>query len=224
MHAAVVTSFDAPPRYLDHPEPVARGRDEVVVDVLAAGLHPRVRSQANGSHYTSTDELPLVPGIDAVVRDPQGRLRYTVLDDTALGTMAERTVIELDRSVVLPDGRRPRSARGRHEPGDVVVGGVAPPDRLQAPAARARPRRHRQRRPDGDPGGQALRRVTGDRGRPRPGPPRRPAGSGRGPDVHLRRTSRRRPMSTWSSTTSGASPRPGPWSTCSPPGPTAASH
>ena len=71
MHAAVVTSFDAPPRYLDHPEPVARGRDEVVVDVLAAGLHPRVRSQANGSHYTSTDELPLVPGIDAVVRDPR---------------------------------------------------------------------------------------------------------------------------------------------------------
>jgi NADPH:quinone reductase-like Zn-dependent oxidoreductase len=107
MKAAVVTAFDTPPRYLDFPDPVARGKDEVVVDVLAAGLHPRVRSQANGSHYTSTGALPLVPGIDAVVRDPKGRIRYAVLDDTTLGTMAERTVIELDRSVVLPDGTDP---------------------------------------------------------------------------------------------------------------------
>ena len=102
MKAAVVTEFGVPPRYLEHPEPVAHGRGEAVVDVLAAGLHPRVRSQADGSHYTSTGELPLVPGIDAVVRDRKGRLRYAVLDDTVLGTMADRTVIEPDRSVVLP--------------------------------------------------------------------------------------------------------------------------
>jgi NADPH:quinone reductase-like Zn-dependent oxidoreductase len=107
MHAAVVTSFGAPPRYSEHPEPIAHGKGEVVVDVLAAGLHPRVRSQANGSHYTSTGELPLVPGVDGVVRDSEGRIRYAVLDDTALGTMAERTVIELDRSVVLSDAIDP---------------------------------------------------------------------------------------------------------------------
>jgi len=107
MNAAVVTAFGAPPRYIEHPEPVARGRGEAVVDVLAAGLHPRVRSQADGSHYTSTGELPLVPGIDGVVRDRKGRLRYAVLDDTTLGTLAERTVIELDRSVVLPDAIDP---------------------------------------------------------------------------------------------------------------------
>jgi NADPH:quinone reductase-like Zn-dependent oxidoreductase len=107
MKAAVVTAFDAPPRYLDFPDPVARGKDEIVVDVLAAGLHPRVRSQADGSHYTSTGALPLVPGVDAVVRDPKGRIRYAVLDDTTLGTMAERTVIELDRSVILPDRTDP---------------------------------------------------------------------------------------------------------------------
>ena len=77
------------------------------MEVLAAGLHPRVPSQADGSHYTTTGELPLVPGIDGVVRDPKGRIRYTVLDDTRLGTMAERTVIDLDRSVVLPSGIDP---------------------------------------------------------------------------------------------------------------------
>ena len=107
MHAAVVTTFDAPPRYLEQPEPRAVRANEAVVEVLAAGLHPRVRSQADGSHYTSTDELPLVPGVDAVVRDATGQLRYAVLDDTRLGTMAERTVIELGRSVVLPDDTDP---------------------------------------------------------------------------------------------------------------------
>src|SRR5262249_36187441 len=64
--------------------------------------HPRVRSQAAGSHYTSTGELPLIPGIDGVVRDEEGRLRYAILDDTTMGTLAERTVIERNRSIVLP--------------------------------------------------------------------------------------------------------------------------
>lgn len=107
MHAAVVTAFDAPPRYQEMSEPVARGRDRVVVEVVAAGLHPRVRSQSDGSHYTSTDQLPLVPGIDGVVRDTDGRLRYVVLDDTAMGTMAERTVLPRERSIVLPDAADP---------------------------------------------------------------------------------------------------------------------
>jgi NADPH:quinone reductase-like Zn-dependent oxidoreductase len=48
-----------------------------------------------------------VPGIDAVVLDVKGHLRYAVLDDTTLGTMAQRTVIELDRSVALPDKTDP---------------------------------------------------------------------------------------------------------------------
>jgi len=103
VKAAVVADFANPPRYEEFPDPVARKEDEVVVEVLAAALHPRVRSQAGGCHYTSTGELPLIPGVDAVVRDPKGKLRYAVLDDTTLGTMAERTVIELDRSVVLSD-------------------------------------------------------------------------------------------------------------------------
>src|SRR5580698_115319 len=107
MKAAVVNDFSQPPRYQDFRDPVAKGEGELVVEVLAAGLHPRVRSQAGGVHYTSTGALPLVPGVDAVVRDPAGKLRYTILDDTTLGTMAQRTVIEFERSVVLPDGIDP---------------------------------------------------------------------------------------------------------------------
>lgn len=102
MRAAVVTEFGTPPTCRDFPDPRPRTEDEVVVDVLAAGLHPRVRSQAGGTHYTGTGELPLVPGIDGVGRAPDGTLRYFVLPDTSLGSMAERTVVDIRRSVVLP--------------------------------------------------------------------------------------------------------------------------
>jgi NADPH:quinone reductase-like Zn-dependent oxidoreductase len=107
MYAAVVTLFDAPPRYQEFPTPVPANEDAMLVDVIAAGLHPRVRSQASGSHYTSTDELPLVPGVDGVGRGPDGLLRYFVLPDTAMGSMAQHTVIDTRRSVVLPEGSAP---------------------------------------------------------------------------------------------------------------------
>jgi NADPH:quinone reductase-like Zn-dependent oxidoreductase len=103
MHAAVVSSFDTPPRYESFPTPEASTDHEVVVSVVACGLHPRVRSQADGSHYTSTSELPLIPGIDGVGRTTKGEMRYFILPDTTLGAMAEKTVIDLRRSIVLPE-------------------------------------------------------------------------------------------------------------------------
>jgi len=107
MHAALVTAFDAPPRFASVDAPTPANDHEVVVDVLASGLHPRVRSQSDGSHYTSTDELPLVPGIDGVGRTSSGELRYFILEDTTMGAMAERTVIDLRRSIRLDDDADP---------------------------------------------------------------------------------------------------------------------
>ena len=106
MHAAVVTDFTKPPVYQDFPQPIVATGGKVVVDVLAAGLHPLVRSRAAGTHYTSTGELPLVPGIDGVGRAPDGTLRYFVVA-TALGAMAEQTEVDLRRSIVLPDDADP---------------------------------------------------------------------------------------------------------------------
>ncbi len=102
MKAAVVSSFGAVPRYEEFPAPAAAGENDMVIDVVAAGLHPRVRSQADGSHYTSTGELPLVPGIDGVGRGADGLFRYFTLPDTRAGAMAEQTVIDTRRSIVLP--------------------------------------------------------------------------------------------------------------------------
>src|SRR6201996_8476704 len=103
VNAAVVTSFAEPPHYqpFDLPEP-ADG--EVLIDVLAAGLHPRVRSGAAGSHYTSTGTLPMIPGIDGVGRLADGKVVYFASENDVLGTMAEAALIDPRRTVELPAG------------------------------------------------------------------------------------------------------------------------
>jgi NADPH:quinone reductase-like Zn-dependent oxidoreductase len=102
INAAVVTAFGDPPSYQSFELPEPRGSEEITVDVLAAGLHPRVRTGARGAHYTSTGTLPMVPGIDGVGRRADGTLIYFVADDATLGTFAERALVDVRRTVELP--------------------------------------------------------------------------------------------------------------------------
>jgi len=106
MKAAVMTSFEQPPQYAEFAEPLPKSREEMQVVVLAAGLHPLTRSKAQGKHYSGAGTLPLVPGIDGVGRGPDGKLRYFVVDGK-YGSMADKTVIELDHSIVLPSSSDP---------------------------------------------------------------------------------------------------------------------
>jgi NADPH:quinone reductase-like Zn-dependent oxidoreductase len=101
MNAAVVRSFGDTPAYEPFDTPTPSTPDELLIEVLAAALHPRTRSSANGSHYTSTGQLPMIPGLDGIGRDPDGQLRYFILDDPQFGSMAERVVIDPRRSVSL---------------------------------------------------------------------------------------------------------------------------
>jgi NADPH:quinone reductase-like Zn-dependent oxidoreductase len=103
MHAAVVRSFDHPPRYETHDTPEPAGPDETLVDVLAVGLHPRVRTGASGRHYTSTGALPMIPGIDGVGRLAGGQRVYFVAPDDTWGSMADQTVVDLRRTIPLPE-------------------------------------------------------------------------------------------------------------------------
>jgi len=96
MHAAVVRSFDAPPRYETFQTPQPSGEHEISVDVLAAGLHPRVRSGASGSHYTSTEALPLIPGVDGVGRSVEGQLLYFVASVVRLGRWPSKRLLTGD--------------------------------------------------------------------------------------------------------------------------------
>ncbi|QMU76661.1 zinc-binding alcohol dehydrogenase family protein [Streptacidiphilus sp. PB12-B1b] len=115
MHAAVVRSFDHPPRYEEFATPQPKG-DQVLVDVLAAGLHPRVRSGANGTHYTSDGTLPMIPGVDAVGRLANGRRVYFVADDDAPGTMAEQALLDPRRAVPLPENADPATVAAAMNP------------------------------------------------------------------------------------------------------------
>jgi NADPH:quinone reductase-like Zn-dependent oxidoreductase len=117
MHAAVVRSFGTPPRFETFATPEPAGEHEVLVEILAAGLHPRVRSAADGSHYSSDGTLPMIPGVDAVGRTPDGELVYFVALDTALGTMAEWAVADRRRCVPLPPGTDPVAVAAAMNPG-----------------------------------------------------------------------------------------------------------
>jgi NADPH:quinone reductase-like Zn-dependent oxidoreductase len=102
MNAAVVTSFTEPPHYRQFDVPQPANREELLVDVLAAGLHPRVRTGAAGAHYTSTGSLPMIPGIDAVGQRPDGTRIYFMAADDVLGTMAGKAVVDVRRAIELP--------------------------------------------------------------------------------------------------------------------------
>ena len=146
----------------------------MLIDVLGAALHPRTRSSANGSHYTSTGRLPMIPGFDGIGRDPDRQLRYFILDDPQLGSMAERVMIDTRRSVLLPTDTDVLSVAAAMNPAMSSWDRAAQPDRLSPRTGRARARRDRQRRTNGRADRQAARRRTGDRRRPRSGTSRRP--------------------------------------------------
>lgn len=116
MKAAVITSFDQPPRYGDFPDPAPNGPEEMLVEVLAVGLHHLTRGRASGAHYSSIGEFPLVPGVDGVGRDADGKLRYFAQSPSRIGTMADKTVIELDHSIELPNDSDPVTMAGAMNP------------------------------------------------------------------------------------------------------------
>ena len=102
MNAALVESFQSPPRYtqFDDPEPEA---GESAVTVRAAGLHPIVKALAKGSHYGSTGKLPFVPGLDGVGRLDDGHRVFFGASRPPFGSMAERTIARPPFLIPLPD-------------------------------------------------------------------------------------------------------------------------
>ncbi len=107
MKAAIITAFTEPPHYGDCADPVPHGPGEMLVDILGAGLHHLTRGRASGRHYSSVGSLPLVPGVDGVGRGTDGKLRYFAQRPGQSGTIAERTVIDLDHSIELPPDSDP---------------------------------------------------------------------------------------------------------------------
>ena len=116
MNAAVVRSYDAPPSYTTFEEPVA-DEGEMLVTVTAAGLHPIVKSLANGTHYGSTGVFPFVPGVDGVGRLEDGRRVFFGVVRPPFGSFAAQTVTGAAMCVELPEGLPDEVAAGLANPG-----------------------------------------------------------------------------------------------------------
>lgn len=114
MKAAVINEPGDAPRYEDFPEP-PRDDARQVVSLVAAGIHPVVRSLASGQHYGSEGGWPMIPGVDAVARTGDGRLVYTGFTEHPYGTLAERMSVPM--TLPLPEGADPLQVAAGLNPG-----------------------------------------------------------------------------------------------------------
>ena len=91
---------------------------QVVINVLASAVHPRTRSGASGTHYSSGKGLPpaAVPGIDGVgTVQGSGELVYFLVPDG--GAMAQQAVAERSQCVPLLHGADPAAIAAAMIPG-----------------------------------------------------------------------------------------------------------
>jgi len=116
VKAAIVKAPEAIPEYGEFADPPAEEGFELV-DLVAAGLHPIVRSLAAGRHYGSTGSWPLIPGIDAVARTAAGELIYTGFVRPPYGTFAQRMAVPKRMRIALPSGADPLAVAAGLNPG-----------------------------------------------------------------------------------------------------------
>lgn len=129
MNAAVVHSFSAPPRYDSFADPVPSG-EEILVTVAAAGLHPIVKLLAAGKHYSSTSELPFVPGLDGVGHLPDGSRVYFARSRPQYGTFAERSLTQRAACFPIPDNLSDATVAAIMNPGMSSWGALTERTRL----------------------------------------------------------------------------------------------
>jgi NADPH:quinone reductase-like Zn-dependent oxidoreductase len=116
MKAAIVNAPEAIPAYAEFADPSDEDGFELV-ELVAAGLHPIVRSLAAGRHYGSTGSWPLLPGVDAVARTANGELVYTGFVRPPYGTFAERMAAPKRMRIALPPEADPVKIAGGLNPG-----------------------------------------------------------------------------------------------------------
>ncbi|HEY1995321.1 MAG TPA: zinc-binding alcohol dehydrogenase family protein [Edaphobacter sp.] len=115
MNAAVVSTFDRPPRYTTFADPIA-GEGEKLVSVSAAGLHPIVKALAKGAHYGSSGELPFIAGVDGVGRLEDSTRVFFGVARSPFGTFAERAIAAIWMCFPLPEAVDDLTAAGIANP------------------------------------------------------------------------------------------------------------
>lgn len=103
MKAAVIYKKGELPKYAEFPEPIASNENEVLVSVKAVAITNLDKGIASGDHYSSEKEIQngFIVGSDAVGVLENGTRVYA---RGISGTIAEKSLVEKNRMVVLPDG------------------------------------------------------------------------------------------------------------------------
>jgi NADPH2:quinone reductase len=114
MNAAVVQSFDVPPRFTHFADPVPTEAEKLVT-VTAAGLHPIVKALAKGTHYGSSGQLPFIPGVDGVGKLEDGTRVYFGAAHPPFGSFSQRSLTSI-MTIPLPDGLDDVTAAGIANP------------------------------------------------------------------------------------------------------------
>lgn len=120
MKAAVVESFESPPRYTDFAAPVA-APDELLVNVKAAAVTQLARMFAAGKHFAA-GKPPFVPGTDGV-GVVEGKRMYFAFPRPPVGSMAELVAVKRRYVVPVPDDVDDVTAAAAANPG--MAGWVA---------------------------------------------------------------------------------------------------
>jgi NADPH:quinone reductase-like Zn-dependent oxidoreductase len=121
MKAAIVTGPGTLPTFGEFANPVAQeGLD--LITVKAAALSNLTRGRAAGSHYSSDNVYPFVPGVDGVGVMADGRRVYFVMPEAPFGAMAEQTLVDPRRTVPVPANVDDVTVeRARFQPGETVL-------------------------------------------------------------------------------------------------------
>jgi NADPH2:quinone reductase len=115
MYAAVLHSLGECPRYESFPDPTLSDGD-VLVQVRAAALKQVDKQMAQGSHYASPRQLPVICGSDGVGVLPDGQRVYLGARPP-YGTMAQHTVVKQAFCFPIPDGLDDTTAAALPNPG-----------------------------------------------------------------------------------------------------------
>jgi NADPH:quinone reductase-like Zn-dependent oxidoreductase len=116
MKAAIVTAPDTTPVFGEFKNPVAQDGCELIT-IKAAALTHITKGRASGSHYSAENQYPFVPGVDGVGTTQDGRRVYFFMSEAPFGAMAELTLVDPRRTILLPDGIDDVAAAALANPG-----------------------------------------------------------------------------------------------------------
>lgn len=103
MKAAVIRNKGTLPTIAEIDEPIQRTEDDLILTVKASALTMVSKAVSLGSHYSSRNSFPKVAGMEGVGESKNGERFYFNGSKGMYGALAEKTLVDKNRTVKIPD-------------------------------------------------------------------------------------------------------------------------